>query len=370
MGLSASTILLFVASTLLVSLTLNQIFLRFTTNLGTRTTGEVRFASTAKPSVGGFTFYIVFLLCFITINLIYPDLIFTSTKQTAGIFAATSLGFLLGFADDAYNTNPILKFSGQIACGVILVFTDMYIPLVSESMRGGFTINSFFTVIWVVGIMNSLNMLDNMDAITTSVSICILGCALYLLSINGYSDRFMSLMILGVMATLAGFLYFNWNPAKMYMGDTGSQFLGVFLAAVAIKMFWVYKDPDVSGFQLRQFVIPLLAFMMPIIDTTTVFIRRIARGQSPFKGGADHTTHHLAYLGLSVRMVGVLFIALSLVSILIIHFLVTIPGWNYLFTYIVVGYFLILFLGMQFLYDLGGKKQEKLMDETQEPQSH
>lgn len=340
-----------------MSLTLNKIFLRFTTNLGTRSTGEVRFASTSKPSVGGFSFYIVFLLSFITINLIYPDLILTSTKQTAGVFASASLGFLLGFADDAYNTNPVLKFSGQIACGVILVFSDLYIPLLSDTIQGAFVVNAFFTIFWVIGIMNSLNMLDNMDAITTSVSICILGFALYILSLNGYSDRFMTLVILGVIASLAGFLVFNWSPARMYMGDTGSQFLGVFLAAIAIKLFWNFKDADNNAFQLRQFVVPLLAFIVPIIDTSTVFIRRILRGDSPFRGGADHMTHHLAYLGLSVRQVGMVFILVSLISIVIVHFLLSAAQWNYLFTYGVFGYFLMMFLLMQFLYDLGTRKK-------------
>lgn len=359
MEISSPLVLLFAFASLAASIVLNKIFLRFSSNLGTRSTGEVRFASTSKPSVGGFSFYIVFLLCFISIILMDPRLIIASTKETAGLFAAVSLGFLLGFADDAYNTNPVLKFSGQIACGIILVFTDHLIPLLPPGVQGGFTVNAIFTILWVVGIMNSLNMLDNMDAITTSTSVCILGCALYMLSADGYSNVFTTLLIIGVMATLTGFLLFNWHPAKMYMGDTGSQFLGVFLAAVAIKLFWNFKDPAGSGFQIRQFVIPLLAFIMPIIDTTTVFIRRLARGQSPFIGGADHTTHHLAYLGFSVPFVAYLFIFISLFSIGGIHLLHSAAEWNYLYAYLAIGYFVALFLAFQFLYDLGGKKKPR-----------
>jgi len=357
MEISFQLIILFVVSALIVSVVLNKIFLRFSTNLGTRSTGEVRFASTSKPSVGGFSFYISFLLCFITIILIYPEFLVHSTKETAGLFAAASLGFLLGFADDAYNTNPVLKFSGQIACGLILVFTDLYIPLLPNTAQGGFVINTIFTVIWVIGIMNSLNMLDNMDGITSSTAVCILGCALYMLSADGYSNIFWTLMIIGVMSTLVGFLIFNWFPAKMYMGDTGSQFIGVFLAAVAIKLFWGFKDPGNAGFQVKQFLIPLLAFIMPVIDTSTVFIRRLSRGQSPFVGGADHTTHHLAYLGFSVPFVGFLFIGLSLLSMVFIHFLSSATQWNYLYAYGIIAYFIVLFLVIQFLYDLGAKKK-------------
>ncbi|MCB0501066.1 MAG: undecaprenyl/decaprenyl-phosphate alpha-N-acetylglucosaminyl 1-phosphate transferase [Bacteroidetes bacterium] len=357
MVLNTQNIIIFALSAFIVSYSLNRIFLRFSTNLGTRSSGEVRFASTSKPSVGGFTFYISFLLCFISINLLFPEYLAGATKQTTGLFAASSLGFMLGFADDAYNTNPVLKFSGQIVCGLILVFTDLYIPLFPPGMTGSFVINSIFTIIWVIGIMNSLNMLDNMDAITTSISICIMSCGLYMLSLSDFKDVFTTLLLIGGIATLVGFLFYNWYPAKMYMGDTGSQFIGVFLAAIAIKLFWNFKDPGTNNLQIKQFLIPLLAFIMPIIDTTTVFIRRIARGQSPFTGGADHTTHHLAYLGLSVPAVGILFITINMLSILFIHLLTSYLEWNYYYSFIVLGYFLILFLIMQFLYDLGGKKK-------------
>ena len=357
MEITLQVAIIFALSAFIASVVLNKIFLRFTTNLGTRSSGEVRFASTSKPSVGGFSFYIGFLLCFISINLLYPSIMIQNTKYITGLFASASLGFMLGFADDAYNTNPLLKFSGQITCGLILVFSDIYIPIFSTATQGGFLLNTVFTVVWVVAIMNSLNMLDNMDSITTSISICIMLAGLYMLSLNGFSDKFLTMIIIGVLATLIGFLLFNWFPAKMYMGDTGSQFIGVFLAAIAIKLFWNFKDPANTGFQVRQFLIPVLVFIMPIIDTTTVFIRRILRRQSPFIGGADHTTHHLAYLGLSVHKVAFVFIGFSLLSILIIYFLTTAPKWNYLFNYGVIAYALFLFLGMQFLYDLGEKKK-------------
>lgn len=357
MGFNFHVVAAFCISAFILSIVLNNIFLRFSTNLGTRSTGEVRFASTATPSVGGFTFYISFLLCFISIVLLYPEFLVNAKRQTAGLFAATSLGFILGFADDAYNTNPVLKFSGQIACGIILVFSDLYIPLVPITVKGGFLLNSIFTVIWVIGIMNSMNMLDNMDAITSSVSICILGCGLYMLGTTNYSDIFTTLLIAGIMSTLLGFLVYNWHPAKMYMGDTGSQFLGIFLAAIAVKLFWNFKDATDPGFQIRQFLIPLLAFIMPVIDTTTVFIRRLARGRSPFRGGTDHTTHHLAYLGLPVPLVAFLFIALSLISIFFIHLLTSRAEWNFRYTYIILGYFVLLFLAIQFLYDMGGKRK-------------
>ncbi len=340
-----------------MSIGLNRLLLKFSTNLGARETGEVRFASTATPSLGGISFYIIFILGFLSILFLYPEYLLENTKQTAGLFTASTLGFLLGFADDAYNTNPTLKFIGQIVCAVVLVFSDLYIPLVPDVIQGAFFWNTLFTIIWVVALMNSLNMLDNMDAITTTVSISILIIALIVLSINGFEDVFLSLLIIIVLATLYGFLRLNWHPASMYMGDTGSQFIGVFLAAVSIHLFWNFKDNSNQIIQIKQFLIPLLAFMMPIIDTTTVFIRRLLRGHSPFVGGADHTTHHLAFLGVRIRWIAVIFGFLNLISIVGIVLILNVQNWHYYYNYIVITYFLLLFLFFQFLYDLGAKKK-------------
>ncbi len=358
MGASINITIIFILSAFTISILLNRLLLKFSKNLGTRKTGEVRFASTAKPSLGGITFYIVFLLSFISALFIFPDYLLSNTKQTAGLFMATTLGFILGFADDAYNTNPALKFMGQTICGIILVFSDVFIEIIPTEVNGGFTVNALFTIIWVIGIMNSINMLDNMDAITTTISISILIITVLTLKKLEVDDAFMKLILYSTIACLLGFLIYNWHPAKMYMGDTGSQFLGVLLAFLAIKYFWNHR---VTGpkelFQLKQFLVPLLAFIIPIIDTTTVFIRRIGRGQSPLKGGIDHTTHHLAFLGLPVPIIAIVFFIINTLSIIGISMVLQSASWKYIHTYMVIGYFLFLFIGFQFMYELGAKNK-------------
>jgi UDP-GlcNAc:undecaprenyl-phosphate GlcNAc-1-phosphate transferase len=147
----------------------------------------------------------------------------------------------------------------------------------------------------------------------------------------------------------------------MYMGDSGSQFLGVFLSILSIKFLWSFRPSSDSNFALQQFILPAVAFLLPITDTTTVFVRRIARGQSPFQGGRDHTTHHLVYCGLTDKQVARVFLLLSLLSVAAVlfisqHFLHN--TWTYTQSVVSIMACLTLFLVMQYFYNLGKKRQQ------------
>ena len=261
---------------------------------------------------------------------------------------------LIGLADDAYNTNPLVKFIGQFTCANLLVTTNFQILLTPIP-----ELNYTITVIWIIGLMNSINMLDNMDGITTSVSISILIGAVVLILLNGDIDNVYLVIMLGILGALIGFLFFNWHPSKIYMGDTGSQFLGVFLAAVSILFFWNYRESYAGFIELKQFLIPMLLFIIPLIDTTTVVIRRLARRQSPFVGGRDHITHQLANLGLSDRWVAVILWAISITSIFLVAFIYnSLDTWQFSYTIILISYFVLMFLGFQVLYNIGKKRHE------------
>ncbi|MFM9026573.1 MAG: MraY family glycosyltransferase, partial [Bacteroidota bacterium] len=217
------------------SFLINRLFLRFVRTLGIRNQNDtvIRWGSQSKPAVGGFSFYILFLLSIITYSILFDSSKVFLNVEFIGILLATMLGFLLGLADDAYNTRPFLKLMTQITCGIILMSTGTKISLSYLE-----PVNYIITIFWVVGMMNSLNMLDNMDAITTTVSISIILSALTMMIFGKDLSSVYFMILTGVMGALIGFLYFNWHPSKMYMGDTGSQFIGVFLAAIGIKYFW------------------------------------------------------------------------------------------------------------------------------------
>ncbi len=299
----------------------------------------IRWGTQSKPAVGGFSFYIIFLLSIIIYSIFFDSNQVFLSKQFIGILLASMLGFLIGLADDAYNTRPFLKFSTQVTCAVILLVTGT-----SINLSYLWWLNYLITIIWVVGIMNSLNMLDNMDGITSTVSISIILSALAVMIFHHEYDSVYFMIMLGVMAALLAFLYFNWHPSKMYMGDTGSQFLGVFLAAIGIRYLWNAEPPTGDLISAKNFFLPIIVFIMPIIDTTTVVINRLSRGQSPFVGGKDHTTHALAYLGLTDSQVTLVFWVLTLISLLLVIIMEKFLGdWTHNYTFLFAGYFLSMF---------------------------
>jgi UDP-GlcNAc:undecaprenyl-phosphate GlcNAc-1-phosphate transferase len=348
---SEQVIWIYVAFTVCASLfsfLINGLFLKFSRTLGVKDQSEdmVRWSS-SKPAFGGISFYIMFLFSIACYSILFEAVSYINDiVQFLGVLAACSLGFVVGLADDAYNTKPFLKFFAQVSSAVILIATGTSINI------SGITIVDYsLTILWVVGLMNSINMLDNMDGITTSVSISVIVAVLYMLAVNGEEHSIYFITLLGVLAGLLGFLYYNWNPSKMYMGDTGSQFLGVFLAAIGILYLWNYGAEPNFRIQTKQFIVALLVFIVPIIDTTTVTINRLLKGQSPFVGGKDHTTHHLSYLGLSDRQVALTFLGLSFLSVifLIVIDKIIADSWDYWHFFIFLGYFLMLF---GFLYGI------------------
>jgi UDP-GlcNAc:undecaprenyl-phosphate/decaprenyl-phosphate GlcNAc-1-phosphate transferase len=323
------------------SLLINRLFLTFVKTLGIRNPDEslIRWSTQAKPAVGGFSFYIIFLLSIVGFSIFFDTNKVFLNKEFIGVLLSSMLGFLLGLTDDAYNTRPWLKLAAQITCGVILMMTGTVINLTPW-----LGLNYFITVFWTVGIMNSLNLLDNMDGVTGSVSVSVLLSALMIMILHNQFDNVYFITITGVIAALLGFLYYNWHPSKIYMGDTGSQFLGVFLAAMGIKFLWNSELSSPDYVNVRNVLLPIIVFIMPIIDTTSVFINRIMNGASPFVGGKDHTTHALAHLGFSERQVAVVFCAITVVSIIIVLIIEKyLTEWNHFYTSIFSVYILLLF---------------------------
>jgi UDP-GlcNAc:undecaprenyl-phosphate GlcNAc-1-phosphate transferase len=290
------------------SLIINYILLKFVQTLGIRgkDAAEVRWNPNVKPALGGISFYVIFLFSFIVAILI-------STKSSnfnlriSGILIAATLAFIMGLADDAFNTQPLLKFLTQVVCAFVLIFSGHHINVFENVF-----LNYLLTVFWVVGMMNSVNMLDNMDGITTIVSICaclfMIALNVSLLNTNSYN----SVLNLGVLGGLCGFLVYNFHPSKMFMGDTGSQFLGLFLAATGIDNCWNNEiSENIGNTHFINFVLIALVFIIPLTDTISVVINRLRAGRSPFIGGKDHTTHHLFFKGITEKRIAILYFAIS-----------------------------------------------------------
>lgn len=308
-------IVIAIGITFILSLVFNSILLKFSQTLGVRqaaNTKDIRWNPSVRPSVGGISFFVIFLISFIILNFIDHLLpLDYNNLKIVGIFVVCTIAFLMGLADDAYNTQPLLKFIIQLLCGLVLYFTGTKINIFTNE-----GLNFGLTVFWVIGLMNSINMLDNMDGITTIVSILIL---FFVIALNLNLNMILSpipILSLGILGSLLGFLVYNWHPAKMFMGDTGSQFLGAFLSVAGIDYCWnSFSLINNSWFSVNPvflgFLSIALVFILPITDTITVSINRLKRGQSPFVGGKDHTTHHLFFKGVTEKRIAILFFGIG-----------------------------------------------------------
>jgi UDP-GlcNAc:undecaprenyl-phosphate/decaprenyl-phosphate GlcNAc-1-phosphate transferase len=330
-----------VTASLLISFIINKYLLKYGAfkhqskeNIGKR------WAEVGKPTVGGFTLYVVFLL-----NLYFVE---DSLKY---LLFPLSIAFVLGLVDDYFNLAALFKFVGQAMVACLLINHGDSIHILESNF-----FNVTFTFFWIIGLMNAINMLDNMDGILASTVLIILLIALIIRPEESSFE--LNLHIVCIMGALISFLYFNWQPAKMYMGDSGSQFLGAFLAWISIQYFWNFREAGVEGFQGKQFLVPILSFIVPLIDTSTVIFFRMQQGISPFVGGKDHLAHHLVYAGFSEKKAVKILSIVSILSGLIVFFIADAVGtnmWISTNTYLLIAYWLIVWVILQVLYDKGMK---------------
>ncbi|MFA6923643.1 MAG: MraY family glycosyltransferase [Bacteroidales bacterium] len=332
-------LIIFFICAIIFSFVINGLFLKFSKTLGIRNNNgnEIRWSSQDKPSLGGISFYIIFLVSIIFCSFFHKEYQSFNLKFL-GFFVACTLGFVMGLADDAFNTRPLLKFFTQLFCSLILIFTGTYINIFQNDLY-----NYLITIFWVVGLMNSINMLDNMDSIATIVSVFILVSILVLVLLQHFIIDVYVLLLIGILASLIGFLFYNWYPSKMYMGDTGSQLLGIFLAGIGIVFYWNNKDFNGNEIFTKRILNAVIIFSLPIIDTTIVVFNRIMRKQSPFIGGKDHTTHNLFYLGHTEKQIAFIFSFLSAISVIMMVIINSIAKWNHLYISLFVLYLVFLF---------------------------
>ncbi len=302
----------FLSAGIIISMVINVLLLRFSRSLGIRNKNDViiRWSNQSKPSLGGVSFYIVFLFSAIGFSIVFSedDSIFKNT-EFVGLLSAGTLAFLMGLADDAYNTRPLGKLFIQILCGLIFVFTNTTIDLTHI-----YFVDAVITVIWVIALMNSLNMLDNMDGITgTTVGFILISCLVSSFIIFDFNRNFWTIILISQIGALLGFLKYNINPSKLFMGDAGSQFIGLIVAFFSIKCLWNVGEDTQNPSWIGIFIC-LIALTPAAVDTLTVSINRIKKGKSPMVGGKDHTTHHLVYAGLSDRQVWYVFTFVSACS--------------------------------------------------------
>ena len=249
----------------------------------------------AVPYLGGVAILIGVVLVSYT-ALIFNGLIRNNFWLATSVLAPAVAMGLVGLWDDIKNLPPLPRFIGQSIAGLVVAVLLVISKNVANP-TGSTYIDVLITVIWVVGICNSINFFDNLDggaAGTVAISAIFLT---YLSLSNGQS--FIAALAVVVTGGTLGFLIWNRTPARIYMGDAGALFLGVLLATLTIRL-----NPDTQTL-FASFAIPILLLAIPILDTCVAVFSRLRRGISPFQGGKDHLSHRLIRLGFSRKLAAI-----------------------------------------------------------------
>ena len=253
------------------------------------------------PYLGGVAIIVGVITVSYATSLVSNFTINTFWLATSVLGPALLLG-LIGLWDDLRNLPPLPRFIAQSIAGVftagILIATDNV-----GNPTGSAIFDSIITIIWVVGICNSIYFFDNLDG-GAAGTVAISSIALAFLALNGDQYLIAALSTVTAGATL-GFLVWNKNPAKIYMGDAGALFLGLLLATLTIRL-----HPN-SDTQIGSYFTPIFLLAVPILDTTVAVLSRLRRHLSPFQGGQDHLSHRLVRAGLSRKQAAITLWGLS-----------------------------------------------------------
>lgn len=244
---------------------------------------ERKIHSQPIPRLGGIAIYTAFMLALVLLG----DRFYI--PQVVGIFLGATLVSLLGAWDDRRGLPAYLKLVGQILAALILIGSGIKVGFLHHPL-----LNALVTVVWVVGITNALNFLDNMDGLAGGVATI---ASTFFVLMAGLSGQYLvGSLAAAVMGASFGFLLYNFNPATIFMGDSGALFLGFVLAAVGIKL----RFPDNVDFV--TWMVPVAVLALPIFDMALVVFSRLRRGKNPLTTpGKDHVSHRLVALGYTRR---------------------------------------------------------------------
>ncbi|MBE6991053.1 MAG: undecaprenyl/decaprenyl-phosphate alpha-N-acetylglucosaminyl 1-phosphate transferase [Ruminococcaceae bacterium] len=268
------------------------------------------------PLLGGLAIFLSFMLAV----LLFAEI----DRQIKGMLLGAVIIVLLGVIDDIRPLNAIFKFAVQILAAVVAVAHGNVIQFLSNPIFFGESLyfNLGFlavpvTVVWIVAITNAVNLIDGLDGLSVGVS-AINSASLLVISLL-VSDVNVAIMVAALLGACLGFMPYNINPAKIFMGDTGATFLGYILAVLSIQGLFKF-------YTIISFLVPFLILGVPIFDTVTAFFRRIIKGQAPWKADRSHIHHKLIDMGYSQKQsVAILYLVTAILGLSAV--MLTTEGW-------------------------------------------
>lgn len=259
------------------------------------------------PLAGGTAIYLGVIICLLIFLRDKKDLFY--------LIASSSLILISGLIDDKVGLSPKMKILFQISAAIILVLGGSRIEFFTNFLKGSFLshmenviwleyLSVPFTIFWIVGITNTVNLIDGLDGLAAGVSgICALSLMFIALKMDLITVALLSAIVAG---GALGFLPYNFNPAKIFMGDTGALFLGFMLSYISVQGVMKYATA------LTIFV-PVLVLGVPVFDTTFAMIRRFLSGKKISEADKGHLHHRLLALGLSQRQTVLILYTISII---------------------------------------------------------
>lgn len=256
------------------------------------------------PRIGGLAIYCGFMVAILTM-LNFGELTDEIANGVIGLLLGGTLIVIIGLIDDYRNLPAKVKLLGQIAAACVVVYFDVRIDVITDPF-GDYLYLEYLaapaTVFWVVGLTNTVNLIDGLDGLAAGVS-TIASITIMLVALQE-NVMIVALFTAALAGAALGFLRYNFNPAKIFMGDTGSMFLGFILAGISVI-------GAVKCTATIALIVPILALGLPIMDTTFAIIRRYRGGVPIFKPDKGHLHHRLLDLGFSQRQAVLLMYVIS-----------------------------------------------------------
>lgn len=238
------------------------------------------------PRLGGMAIFLAFMLGMFAIGKYIPDFF--------GVIAGAMIVYTVGTLDDIYQVPPWFKLLGQCLAAAIAIKYGIAVTFLDNPFNGMFELSPFIslplTFLWLVGVTNAINLLDGLDGLAAGVS----GIAAVTMGIIAYMQGFESVFVVAMLlaCAIAGFLPFNFHPARTFMGDGGSNFLGFVLASLAVVGM-------VKSTTFLSLLVPVVILAIPISDTLFAIVRRVYNRQPVMMPDKNHLHHRLMALGFS-----------------------------------------------------------------------
>ncbi|MBI5701026.1 undecaprenyl/decaprenyl-phosphate alpha-N-acetylglucosaminyl 1-phosphate transferase [Candidatus Saganbacteria bacterium] len=258
---------------------------------------ERKIHTSPVPRLGGIAIYIGFLLSIVAALVLLEHFeIQINIQPIFGLLISSTIIFLMGLFDDIYNLRSSAKFIWQVIAASLMVLFGVEINFISNPFNGIILFSAFIsiplTLLWITGVTNAINLIDGLDGLAAGVTAISAG-TLFIVALRTHEIG-AALILLSLAGVCLGFLKFNFFPARIFLGDSGSYLLGFIIASAAI--IGVFKTTLVVAL-----IIPLLILGVPIFDMMFAIGRRLSSGANPFKADNKHIHHMLLRAGFTQR---------------------------------------------------------------------